>query len=581
MSIIQNWVDSFKRAPDEYGADPDYAGDGCEKEGKPEILGDENYGNAERFVETDDHRMVAVPEKSGLKRTLDNRHVQFIALGGGIGTGLFISSGTELATGGPGSLLINFIIIGIMLISVVFALGELAVTLPVSGAYSAYATRFIDPAWGFAMGYNYFIKWIISAPIEFTAATIMVASWDEDNNIVPKGALLAMFIFLITFINIFGVRGYAEFEFVSTLVKIITVIGLIIVLIVIDCGGTPNGVHLGAHTWHDPGSFNNAFKGFCSTFAGVAFAFSGSELVGLAAAETREPRKVLPKACQQIVVRILIFYILSLFLITLVVPYDHPRLQSGSGSAYDPSRSPFVIAMDIGKIKVLPHIINAVIILSTLSVSNAAVFASSRTLLSLAEQGFAPKLFCYVDRAGRPLPAVILTLLFSFISFLIYSADQSTVFSWLVGLSGLAMIFAWGSISLCHIRFRKAWIKQGNSIAELPWASPFGVTGSYIGLAVSILVVAANFYSSAFPIGEGDLSSDDRAYHFFEKMISLAVIIVFFVGYKLYHRTRIVSLDDMDLHTGRREAVPLEVLEQERAEKRARPLFKKLLGLVF
>ena len=165
------------------------AGDGCEKEGKPEILGDENYGNAERFVETDDHRMVAVPEKSGLKRTLDNRHVQFIALGGGIGTGLFISSGTELATGGPGSLLINFIIIGIMLISVVFALGELAVTLPVSGAYSAYATRFIDPAWGFAMGYNYFIKWIISAPIEFTAATIMVATWDEDNNIVPWSRL--------------------------------------------------------------------------------------------------------------------------------------------------------------------------------------------------------------------------------------------------------------------------------------------------------------------------------------------------------------------------------------------------------
>ena len=224
--------------------------------------------------------------------------------------------------------------------------------MPVSGAYSAYATRFIDPAWGFAMGYNYFIKWIISAPIEFTAATIMVASWDEDNNIVPKGALLAMFIALITFINIFGVRGYAEFEFVSTLVKIITVIGLIIVLIVIDCGGTPNGVHLGAHTWHDPGSFNNAFKGFCSTFAGVAFAFSGSELVGLAAAETREPRKVLPKACQQIVVRILIFYILSLFLITLVVPYDHPRLQSGSGSAYDPSRSPFVIAMDLSLIHI-------------------------------------------------------------------------------------------------------------------------------------------------------------------------------------------------------------------------------------
>lgn len=581
MTVLESWVNSFRRAPEQYTADTSYADSiDTHMAGKPEVFEKEKHENAKQFYETDDHSVMAMPEKSALKRTLDSRHVQFIALGGGIGTGLFIGSASELANGGPASLILNFFIMGFMLICVVFSLGELASVLPVSGAHSAYATRFIDPAWGFAMGYNYFLQWLVTAPIEFTAASIMIQFWDT-KEVVPRGVWIAIFFIVLLVINLFGVRGYAEFEFIATLIKVITVIGLIIVMICIDCGGTPSNKYLGAATWHNPGAFNNSFKGFCASFAGVAFAFAGSELVGLAAAETREPRKVLPKACQQIVLRIILFYIVSLFLVSLIVPYDHPKLHDDSGSSYDPKQSPFVIALQIGQIKVLPHIVNAVIILSTISVANAAVFASSRTLLALSEQGFAPKFFQYVDRAGRPLPAVILTLLFGLLGFLIYSTQESTVFSWLLGISGLAVIFAWGSICLCHIRFRAAWTRQGNSLAELPWTSPLGIMGSHSGLFMSLLVLIAYFYRSAFPIGEGKMTPQDRAYAFFENMLSLVIVLVFFLAYKIYHRTRLVRIEDMDLQTGRREAVPLEVLEQERAEKRSLPLYKKILSFIF
>ena len=176
---------------------------------------------------------------------------------------------------------------------------------------------------------------------------------------------------------------------------------------------------------------------------------------------------------------------------------------------------------------------------------------------------------------------MILTLLFGLLGFLIYSTQESTVFSWLLGISGLAVIFAWGSICLCHIRFRAAWTRQGNSLAELPWTSPLGIMGSYSGLFMSLLVLIAYFYRSAFPIGEGKMTPQDRAYAFFENMLSLVIVLVFFIAYKIYHRTRLVRIEDMDLQTGRREAVPLEVLEQERAEKRSLPLYKKILSFIF
>ncbi|WFD44713.1 hypothetical protein MPSI1_003383 [Malassezia psittaci] len=548
MGIIKNWIDGFKPGVEGFGKEstyaiePEFQGANHVPTGEKEALGKDEFSNATVAVQTDDGGVAFVPEKTGLKRSLGGRHIQFIALGGSIGTGLFIGSGTNLATGGPGSLMLGFIIVAVMIITTVFALGELAAVLPVTGAFSTYATRFIDPSWGFAMGWNYWLQWLVSLPLELTAATIIITLWDTDI-VVPQGVWVAIGLLIIIFINFCGVRGYGEFEFVASFLKVIGCIGFIICAIVIDCGGTPSGYYMGAQGWHQPGgAFKNGFKGFCSVFITAAFAFSGTELVGLAAAETANPRKQLPKACKQVVFRVLLFYILSLFMITLIVS---PDLDELNGTSNDPRASPFVIAIQLGGIKYLPKIFNAVILVSSLSVGNAAVYGASRTLLALAEQGLAPKIFRYIDREGRPIPAVIVSLLFGLLGFLIYSSDPSTVF--------------------------------GNTLDMLPWASPLGEWGSILGLVMNIIVVIASFYAGAFPIGEGEMTAQERASSFFNYMLSLPVALVFFLGHKIYSRSRYVRLSEIDIHTGRRDPVSLEVLEQERAEDRAKPFYLKII----
>ena len=583
MGAFQNWKDSFKPAEKGYGHDTTYGGDFPEHMGdKPEVLGDMEYTNTAKAVEMGDGHVEFMPQESALKRRLQSRHVQFIALGGSIGTGLFIGSGQKLATAGPASLLIDFIIVGIMLMCVVFALGELATILPVSGAFSAYSTRFVDPAWGFAMGWSYWLQWIVVMPLEFTAATIVLKFWDDYPHPAlncPKGVWIVIFLAIIVFINLFGVRGYGEAEFVISLIKIITVIGFIIACIVISVGGGLNNHYYGAHYWHDPGAFNNAFKGFCSVFPNAAFAFAGTELVGLAAAETAEPRKMIPKACKQVIVRLMLLYLVPLFLITLLLRYNDKSLVGSS--SYDPNASPFVLVFKETGVRAVPHIVNVVIVLSTLSVANSSVFGSSRTLLALAEQGLAPKFFRYVDREGRPLPAVVVSLLFGCLAFLIYAKNEGTIFDWLVDISSLALIFTWGSTCLAHIRFRMAWKRRGRTLRQIPWTSPLGVTGSMVGFALNVLVVVANFYISAFPIDEGSKNSNDRADSFFEGMISLVIALVLFIGWKIYKRTRVVKLDEMDLDTGRREEVSDELLEQERFEFRARPWHQRVFYSIF
>lgn len=578
MGFFQNMVDGFKPAIQPPTKDIDSVEYSFNDNDKEKIENDQ-YGDATVAVKNKDEGLLQNSEDTTLKRGLQARHIQFIAIGGSIGTGLFIATGENLHVGGPGFLMIDFIIVAIMIITVVFALGELAACFPVTGAFSTYAVRFIDPSWGFACGYNYWLQWLVALPLEATAATMVIRYWDQDQ-VVPRGVWIAIFLIIVGFVNLFGVRGYGEFEFFASVVKIIGVIGFIICAIVIDCGGTPANHYFGAEGWHKGDAFKNGFKGFSSVFINAAFAYSGSEIVGLAAAETENPRKHVPKASKQVLFRVLLFYLLSLFMISLIVSSDDPLLMSGSDSN-DPSASPFVIALQRGEIYALPKIFNAVILISTLSVGNASVYGGSRTLLALAEQGMAPKIFRYVDREGRPLPSVILSLLFGLLGFLSYSSDPQTVFSWLISISGLSAIFAWASTCLAHIFFRLAWVKQGNHLIELPWCSPFGIWGSIFGFILNLVVIGVSAYVGAFPIGEGSMDPAKRADNFFNLMVSLPIAIVFFVLHKLIYRTRWLRFSEMDIQTGRRDPIPLEVLEQEQAELRERPLFKKIFEFFF
>ena len=581
MGAFKRWLDDFKPADRGIGKEVNNVGEFSSEDHKhldtKEALGKDEYTNTTVAVKTEDGGVALIPEETGLKRNLSGRHIQLIALGGSIGTGLFIGSGQNLATGGPGSLMLGFIIVAVCVILTMLSLGELAAVLPVSGSFCTYSVRFLDPSWGFAMGWNYWLQWLAAFPLEATAVTIVISFWDKDET-VPRGVWVAIYLVLMMSIHLVGVRGYGEFEFLAALIKILGCLGFIIACIVIDVGGSPRGEYLGAHSWHHPPPFLNGFKGFCSVFITAAFAYSGTEIVGIAAAESSNPRKYIPRATKQVVGRVLLFYIISILMITFIVPSDTKSLM---GDSNDPSSSPFVIALQQGQINALPQIFNAIILISALSVGNASVYGGSRTLLSLAELGMAPKIFTYVDRKGRPLPAMFVSFLFGLLGFLIYASDPNTIFDWLLSISGLSVIFSWGSTCLAHIRFRKAWLLQGNTLAQLPYKSPFGIIGAIIGLILNFLIIAAAFYSGAWPIGEGNMTSNDRANSFFESMISLIIVLAVFGVHKLYTRSRVVHMNEIDVQTGRRDPVSLEVLEQERAEERAKPFILKLKDFFF
>ncbi|KAJ6184306.1 general amino acid permease Gap1-Penicillium chrysogenum [Penicillium mononematosum] len=509
---------------------------------------------------------------SPLQRRLKGRHLQMIAIGGSIGTGLFVGSGSVLATGGPASVLIAYILIGCMLYCTVHALGEMAVLFPVAGSFAHYSTRFVDPAWGFAMGWNYALQWLIVLPLEIVAASITVDYWNPG---VSNAAWVTIFWVMIVSINLFGVRGYGEAEFVFSLIKVIAVIGFIILGIILNCGGGPEGGYIGAKYWYDPGAFRNGFKGLCSVFVNAAFAFAGTELVGLAAAETTNPRKSLPTAVKQVFWRIALFYVVSLTLVGLLVRYDDPRLISGSSSA-DAKASPFVIAIENAGIKVLPSIMNVVIMIAVLSVGNSSVYGSSRTLAALAEQGQAPKFLAYIDRKGRPLPAIIIASILGLLSYLAASDVQTTAFEWMMAISGLSSIFTWGSVCGAHILFRRAWKKQGHSLDELAFRSQPGVIGSWVGFIFNCLVLIAQFWVGFAPIGYADMTPKEIAYKFFSVYLAAPVVLICYIGYKIVYKTKFVRTSDVDLVTGRRDLDIQHLIEQELAEQREWPKWKKV-----
>ncbi|GEQ66656.1 hypothetical protein JCM33374_g319 [Metschnikowia sp. JCM 33374] len=519
---------------------------------------------------SDVEKAAIVTANTPLSRSLKGRHLQMIAIGGAIGTGLFIGTGKALMHSGPASVLLAYILIGSMIFCTVHALGELAITFPVSGAFSTYNTRFIDPSWGFAMAWNYAFYWMVILPLELVAAAITVRYWDTKTN---PAAYVACFYFFILAINFFGVKGYGEAEFVFSAIKVLAICGFIVLGIVLVCGGGPKGGYIGGKHWHDPGAFRNGFKGFCSILVTASFGFGGTDLVGLAAAEAKNPRKVMPKAIKQVFWRITLFYIVSLILVGLLVPYTSPELHSSDGTA---RTSPFVIAIKNAGISGLPSVMNVVIMISVLSVANSSVFGCSRTLVALANAGQAPQLLGYIDKKGRPLYAITLQMLFSLICFVSASGKQGVMFNWLLALSGLSALFSWSSICMCHIRFRRALAVQGRGTDELAFKSQAGVVGSWYSVIVNVLVIVAQFWNALFPMG-----GSPNAYYFFESFLSVFVILTFWIGHKIWKRNwkLFIPAEDLDIDTGRRE-LDLDLLKHELAEERAimatKPLYYRV-----
>lgn len=510
-------------------------------------------------------------QETGLHRKLKSRHLKMIAMGGSIGTGLFVASGSALATGGPAALVLDFFIVGFMLFNVCMALGELAVTFPVSGSFAVYSSRFLDPAWGFAMGWNYALNSLITMPLELTAAGIIIDYWKTH---VHLAVWITVFLLLLFIINLFGVRGYGEVEFFVSTIKVIAIVGFLLLGFVLIFGIDPHRPYIGSQYWRDPGAFANGIKGILSVFVTAGFAFGGTELVGLAAAEAGNPRTSIPRAVKQIFWRIAILYILSLTIMGSLVPYTSPRLLSDSSSA-NGSASPFVIAIEDAHINVLPSIFNVVILCSVLAVGNSSIYAASRTLCALAGSGQAPRILTYIDRQGRPLSAVGLSFILGLIAYINCANVGAEVFHWLLALSSLSSFFTWASICACHIMFRLAWKAQGHSISELAFTAPLGIWGSVVGLIFNILCLIAQLYIALSPV-----KRSANVVTFFQAYLAVPVVLLFYVVWKIWKRTPFMRPSTIDLEMGRRLLDTQQLIEEERAERKTWPLWKKMYRLL-
>ncbi|GME91202.1 unnamed protein product [Ambrosiozyma monospora] len=317
---------------------------------------------------------------SAYHRNLHSRHLQMIAIGSAIGSGIFVSSGSALSTAGPAALLIAWSIGGFLLYCTLQALCELVVTFPVSGGFMVYNTKFISPAWGFMISWNYVHSRIMSIPLELIALSITMQYW-VDVNIAVWISVATVFLVII---NLFGVRGYGEAECIFSCIKLLGILMFVIMALVLVCQGGTDKAYAGGKYWKTPGAFNHGFKGFSSILLTAILSYSGTEVMGLNITEVKNPRKAMPSATKQAFWRIFFAYIISITMITFLIPFNDRKLQGNSPS--DSNASPFVIAAVGAGLRGLPSVMNAVILIAVFSVVNTSVFAASRAIVSLSQQ---------------------------------------------------------------------------------------------------------------------------------------------------------------------------------------------------
>ncbi|KAM3161418.1 General amino acid permease AGP1 [Lachancea thermotolerans] len=521
-------------------------------------------GEHGRGGDVDAEGQPVAPRETKLKQTISSRHLFMISLGTGIGTGMLVGNGKALHNGGPAGLAIGYAIMGSCIYCMIQAAGEMAVSYSsLSGNFNAYPSMLIDPALGFSVAWVYCLQWLCVLPLELVTATITIKYW---TTAVNPDVFVVIFYVLTVLVNLFGARGYAEAEFFFNTCKVLMITGFFILGIIVNCGGAGNDGYLGGKYWHDPGALYGTkpihhFKGIIATMVTAAFAFGATEFIALTAAEQANPRRAIPSAAKKIVYRVLLIFLAPIILLGFLVPYNSDELMGSGGSATH--ASPYVIAIASHGVKVVPHFINAVILLSVLSVGNSAFYSSSRLLLSLSEQHYAPSWLNYIDREGRPIRAMLVSCVFGLIAFVAASPKEETVFTWLLAISGLSQLFTWICICVSHIRFRKALVVQGKSLGELGYKSQTGVVGSYYATVIMACVLIGQFWVAIAPVGTDKLDANN----FFENYLAMPILIALYFGYKVWKRDwkLYIPLEQIDL-VSHRKVFDEDLLKQEDAE---------------
>ncbi|AOW02144.1 amino acid permease/ SLC12A domain-containing protein [Yarrowia lipolytica] len=533
-------------------------------------------------------------EETELHRGLKARHITMIAIGGALGTGLVIGTGSALVDGGPGSILVAYSFVGLIVYLVMCALGEMATYLPLPDGFSGYASRFVDPCLGFAVGYTYWFKYIIITPNQLTAAALVIQYWLPREKVNP-GVWITVFLVVIVAINTIGIKFFGEFEFWLSSIKIITVVGLIILCLVLTLGGGPDHDRKGFRYWKHPGAFKEYQKGdltihgskgrfvaWAACLVTAVFAYLGTELVGVTVGEAQNPRRNVPRAIKLTFYRICFFYILLVMLLGMNVAYDDPGLAFAKKASTSAAASPFVVAISNAGIKGLPHVINAAFLLFVFSAANSDLYIATRTLYGLAVNGKAPAIFSRTTKHGLPVYAMGLSTCFCALAYLNVSSSSETVFGYFVNLVSIFGLLTWVSILVTHIFFMRACKAQGiDRHRDLVWCAPFQPYGSYFALFFCILI--SIFKNFTVFINGFDYKNFITGY------LGIPLFLALNLGYKFFYKTKMVQPEEADFYTykdviDRQEE---EFLAEQARERELNPpgrgmkIYENTLGLLF
>lgn len=469
-----------------------------------------------------------------LKRSLKSRHMNMIALGGSIGTGLFVAGGEVVSTAGPGGALVAYGFIGIMVYFLMTSLGEMATYLPVPGSFGTYASRYVDPAFGFALGWNYWFNWAITLAAELVAGALIMKYWFPD---IPAIVWSALFLAALFLMNYLSTRSFGESEYFFSSMKVITVFVFLFVgtMLILGIGGTSPGFE----NWtRGEAPFVGGFASIMAIFMVAGFSFQGTELIGVAAGESEDPEKNIPKAIHSIFWRILLFYIGAFVVIGFLIPYDDPNLLNSS--VENVAISPFTLVLDRFGFAFAASFINAIILTAVLSAGNSGLYASTRMLYAMAKEGDAPKVFTKLNSRGVPVPALLATAAFGVFAFLTSLIGEGTAYNWLINISGMSGFIAWLGIAIAHYRFRRAFHAQGKSLDAIPFKALFYPFGPIFAIVLCLIIIAGQNYT-AFTGETIDWYGVSVAY------IGIPVFLLVYAAYKSKYKTHVIPLKEVNL----------------------------------
>jgi lysine-specific permease len=479
-------------------------------------------------------------EPRELCRTIGNRQLSMIAIGGAIGTGLFFASGGAIAQAGPGGAMLAYATMGLAVYCMMQSLGEMATQLPIAGSFEAYAERFIDPSLAFAVGWNYWFSWAITLAAELVAGALIVQFWFPHSN----STLWAMgFFSVLLALNLLSVKAYAEAEYWFAGIKVVTVI-IFVAVGVLMITGMMGEHNAGFHNWtlSNPATgtrapFVGGLSAALAVFLVAGFAFQGTEGVGLAAAETADPAKNVPKAIRSVFWRILLFYIGSIFVVGTLIGYTDPNLLNGDEShiAYSPFTMVFQQLPRIGYYAA--NLMNAVILSSVLSCGNSSMYVASRMLYAMSHSRKAPSMFGRLNRRGVPVAALLATGLISALAFFSTYVGEHKIYQIFYNASSLTGFIIWLGIAVCHLRFRKAWVAQGRSLDDLKFRAKFYPYGPWLAVILFVAVLfGANIGVFQAPVFSW--------FDFITGYLMIPVFVALYLGHKSYNHTRVVPLND-------------------------------------